>query len=87
MDNHFFVLEDDVADSVRLAVELFVWTAEKHLAEQLPHKLVSLFEALIAATLGTGVLHLHFAAAAQRLVTLLAILWLSHEVEAHGTGQ
>ena len=81
MNLHIGELEHDFADSIGVPVELFIWTAQYHLVQELPHELVSLFKPIMSA-LRTAVSDPRLARPAQSLIALQAIVRIRHQVEA-----
>ena len=86
MNLHIGELEHDFADSVGVPVELFIWAAQYHLVQKLPHELVSLFKPVMSA-LRTAVSDPLFARSAQSLIALQAIVRIRHQVEADRAGE
>ena len=86
MNLHIGELEHDFADSIGVPVELFIWAAQNHLIQELPHELVSLFKPIMSA-LRTAVSDSGLARSAQSLIALQAIVRIRHQVEANRAGK
>ena len=86
MNLHIGELEHNFADSIGVPVELFIWAAQNHLIQELPHELVSLFKPIMSA-LRTAVSDSGLARSAQSLIALQAIVRIRHQVEANWAGK